>query len=210
MVAMKSLYSRCWLLVLIFWLSNANAQLLSGKGVAAPLQVIATPHFRVLHPPPLESYARRVAAAAERIRTGVLAVVGNDPGLTYILVGDETDDFNGYALPGPYPFIRVYASFPTPSDIGAKWQDALVALVGHEFTHVAHLSTRDPVRQALRGVFGAVPGVLEARVPPAWFVEGYAIYLESTVTTGGRVTDSATRTLRRSMARAGRFPSHLT
>ena len=207
MHAMKSLVYRLWLLALIVWYSGANAQLLSGKGAAAPLQVIATPHFRVLHPPFLEAYARRVAAAAERIRTGVLAVVGNDPGLTYILVGDETDDFNGYALPGPYPFIRIYASFPNPSDIGAQWQDALVALVGHEFTHVAHLTTRDPIRQALRGVFGAVPGILEARVPPAWFVEGYAVYLESTITTGGRLVDSGTRTLRRSIARAGTFPS---
>ena len=178
--------AKFWLLVLIVWLfSSANAQLLTGKGAAAPLQVIATPHFRVLHPPFLESYARRVAAAAERIRAGVLTIVGNDPGLTYILVGDETDDFNGYALPGPYPFIRVYASFPAPSDIVAQWQDVLVALVGHEFTHVAHLSTRDSVREGLRSVFGAVPGLLEARVPPAWFVEGYAIYLESTITTGG-------------------------
>ncbi len=207
MRVMVWLISKVWLLAIIVWLSNANAQLLSGKGALAPLQVIATPHFRVLHPPPLEPYARRVAAAAERIRAGVLGVVGNDPGLTYILVGDETDDFNGYALPGPYPFIRVYASFPNPSDIGAQWQDVLVALVGHEFTHVAHLSTRDGIREALRGIFGAVPGVLEARVPPAWFVEGYAVYLESTVTTGGRVRDSGTRTLRRSMARAGKFPS---
>ena len=200
--------AKFWLLALIVWLfSSANAQLLTGKGAAAPLQVIATPHFRVLHPPFLESYARRVAAAAERIRAGVLTIVGNDPGLTYILVGDETDDFNGYALPGPYPFIRVYASFPAPSDIGAQWQDVLVALVGHEFTHVAHLSTRDSVREGLRSVFGAVPGLLEARVPPAWFVEGYAIYLESTITTGGRLVDSGTRTLRRSIARAGKFPS---
>ena len=204
---MKSLVSRYWLLALIVWLSSANAQLLSGKGALAPLQTIATLHFRVLHPPFLETYARRVAAAAERIRMGVLSVVGNDPGLTYILVGDETDDFNGYAVPGPYPFIRVYASFPNPSDIGAQWQDVLVALVGHEFTHVAHLSTRDPIRESLRGVFGAVPGLLEARVPPAWFVEGYAVYLESTVTTGGRVQDSGTRTLRRSIARSGKFPS---
>ena len=200
-------FSKVWLLALIVWLSSANAQLLTGKGAAAPLQVIATPHFRVLHPPFLEMYARRVAAAAEQIRARVLEIVGNDPGLTYILVGDETDDFNGYALPGPYPFIRVYASFPNPSDIGAQWQDVLVALVGHEFTHVAHLSTKDRIREGLRGVFGAVPGVLEARVPPAWFVEGYAVYLESRITTGGRLVDSGTRTLRRSMARAGRFPS---
>jgi hypothetical protein len=44
-------------------------------------------------------------------------------------------------------------------------------------------------------------------VPPAWFVEGYAVYLESKLTTGGRVFDSTTRSLRRAIAREGRFPS---
>jgi hypothetical protein len=185
----------------------AGAQLLGGKGAQSELRTVVTPHFRVLHPPRLEVFARQVAAAAEFIRAEVIATVGNDPGLTDVLVGDETDDFNGYALPGPYPFVRVYATFPDPTDIGAQWQDVMVALVGHEFTHVAHLSTRDDLRNTLRGVFGPVPGLLEARVPPAWFVEGYAVYLESKLTTGGRVRDSLTRTLRRAIAIKGRFPS---
>jgi WD40-like Beta Propeller Repeat len=195
------------LLVLLCFFGMAHAQLLTGKGAELPLKTIQTPHFSVLHPPRLEVFSRRVAAAAEAIRAGVLGVVGNDPGRTYILVNDETDDFNGFAVPGPYPFIRVYATFPRPTDIGAQWQDAMHALVAHEFAHVAHLTTRDGLRQSLRGIFGAVPGLLEARVPPAWFVEGYAIYLESKLTSGGRVQDSAVRTLRAQMARAGKFPS---
>jgi hypothetical protein len=196
-----------FLLVLLCFFGMAHAQLLTGKGAELPLQTIQTPHFSVLHPPRLEVFARRVAAAAEAIRTGVLGVVGNDPGRTSILVNDETDDFNGFAVPGPYPFIRVYATFPRPTDIGAQWQDAMHVLVAHEFTHVAHLTTRDGLRQSLRGIFGAVPGLLEARVPPAWFVEGYAVYVESKLTSGGRVQDSAVRTLRAQMARAGKFPS---
>ncbi len=195
------------LLVLLLFCASAHAQLLSGKGAELPLAVVKTPHFEVLHPPRLESFARRVAAAAETMRSAVIGVVGNDPGRTYILVNDETDDFNGFAVPGPYPFIRVFATFPRPTDIGAQWQDAMHALVTHEFAHVAHLSTRDDLRNSLRGIFGAVPGVLEARVPPAWFVEGYAIYLESKLTSGGRAKDSTIRTLRAQMARADVFPS---
>ncbi|MFN3267216.1 MAG: hypothetical protein ACK41E_10325, partial [Deinococcales bacterium] len=194
-------------LVLLCFFGVAHAQLLTNKGGELPLQSIQTPHFRVLHPPRLETFSRRVAAAAELIRTRVLGIVGNDPGLTYILVNDETDNFNGFAVPGPYPFIRVYATFPRPTDIGAQWQDAMHALVAHEFTHVAHLTTRDDLRQNLRSIFGAVPGLLEARVPPAWLVEGWAIYVESMLTSGGRVQDSAVRTLRAQMARAGKFPS---
>ncbi len=195
-----------WLLILLFC-SSAKAQLLTGKGAELPLQVVKTPHFEVLHPPRLETFARRVAAAAEKMRSAVLGTVGNDPGRTFIVVNDETDDFNGFAVPGPYPFIRVFATFPRPTDIGAQWQDAMHALVTHEFTHVAHLSTRDDLRNSLRSIFGAVPGILEARVPPAWFVEGYAVYLETKLTSGGRAQDSGIRTLRAQMARAGVFPS---
>lgn len=194
-------------LVLLCFFGVAHAQLLGNKGGELPLNVIQTPHFRVLHPPRLEVFSRRVAAAAELVRVAVLGIIGNDPGLTYILVNDETDDFNGFAVPGPYPFIRVYATFPRPTDIGAQWQDAMHVLVAHEFTHVAHLTTRDDLRQSLRGIFGAVPGLLEARVPPAWFVEGWAVYVESTLTSGGRVQDSAVRTLRAQLARVGKFPS---
>jgi hypothetical protein len=133
-----------WLLCLTtLFVSTSSAQVLSGKGAELPLQTVVTPHFRVLHPPRLERFARKVASAAELVREGVIGTVGNDPGLTYILVNDETDDFNGFALPGPYPFIRVYATFPRPTDIGVQFQDVMVQLVGHEFTHVAHLTTRD-------------------------------------------------------------------
>jgi hypothetical protein len=200
-----------WWWILVFALtclaSPSSAQVLSGKGAELPLQTVVTPHFRVLHPPRLERFARRVAASAEYIRAGVIGTVGNDPGLTYIVVNDETDEFNGFATPGPYPFIRVYAAFPRPTDIGAQFEDALVSLVGHEYAHVAHLTTRDALRDLARGIFGSIPSILDARVPPGWFVEGYAVHLESKLTTGGRVSDSTTRSIRRGVARAGRFPS---
>ena len=181
--------------------------MLSGKGAELPLAVVVAPHFSVIHPPRLEAYARRVAAAAESIRERVIGAVGNDPGRTFIIVNDETDSFNGYAVPGPYPFVRVYATFPRPNDIGAQWEDALRVLVGHEFTHVAHLSTHDASREALRGAFGPIPGVTDARTTPAWFIEGYAVYLETELTRGGRGRDATTRTLRAQMARGGTWPS---
>lgn len=189
------------------FLGGASAQVLSGKGAELPLAVVVTPHFSVIHPPRLERYARRVAAAAEGIFDHVIGTVGNDPGRTYIVVDDETDSFNGYAVPGPYPFVRVYATFPRPNDIGAQWEDALRVLVGHEFTHVAQLSTHDATRNALRGLFGPIPGVTDARTAPAWFIEGYAVYLETELTRGGRGQDATIRTLRAQMARGGNWPS---
>jgi hypothetical protein len=187
--------------------SSAGAQVLSGKGAELPLNVVVTPHFSVIHPPRLETYARRVAAAAEGIHDRVIGTVGNDPGRTFIVVNDETDSFNGYAVPGPYPFVRVYATFPRPNDIGTQWEDAIRVLVGHEFTHVAHLSTHDASRDALRNVFGPIPGVTDARTAPTWFTEGYAVYLETQLTRGGRSQDATIRTIRAQTARGGTWPS---
>jgi hypothetical protein len=196
-------------LVLILFLfgSSVYAQLLGAKGASLPMNVVLTPHFRVLHQPYLEAFARQVAAAAELIHTSITAAVGNDPGITYILINDATDSANGLTVPDPTNFITINATFPRPTDIGAQWQDAMVVLAAHEFAHLAHLTTRDQTRETLRGVFGAIPGILGTRVPPAWFTEGYAVALETRFTSGGRSQDSSVKTLRAQMARAGNFPS---
>jgi hypothetical protein len=67
------------LFALIGGASAQNASLAS-----VPLNVIETPHFRVVFPPALEQYARRVGAAAEAIREGVIGVAGADPGRTML------------------------------------------------------------------------------------------------------------------------------
>ena len=103
--------------------------------------------------------------------------------------------------------MTINATFPRPTDIGAQWEDAILALVTHEFAHMAHLTTRDATRETLRGIFGTIPGILGTRFPPAWFLEGYAVALETRFTAGGRSRDASVRTLRAQMARAGNFPS---
>lgn len=191
----------------LFFVSSANAQLLGAKGASLPMNVVVTPHFRVLHLPYLETFARHVAAAAELIHSSVIAAVRNDPGITYILINDATDSANGLTVPDPTNFITINATFPRPTDIGAQWEDAMVVLAAHEFTHLAHLTTRDQTRETLRGIFGAIPGILGTRIPPAWFTEGYAVALETRFTVGGRSQDASVNTLRAQMARAGNFPS---
>lgn len=190
-----------WGLLALVALGSARAQLIG----EVPLQQVVTPHFTVIHPPRLEAYARRVAATAEAVRGAVVGIVGNQPPRTYILVGDETDQFNGFASVFPYPIIRIWATFPQPGLIGAQWQDVLQVLLIHEYTHIAHLTTHadDPLSRIL----GYYPGNNTARIPPAWFIEGYAVYLESTLTSGGRVADSTTRTLRAQIAREGEWPT---
>ncbi len=194
-------------LILCLFASSVKAQLLGAKGASLPMNVVLTPHFRVLHQPYFEAFARHVAAAAELIHAWVTAAVGNDPGITYILINNATDSANGLTVPDPTNFITINATFPRPTDIGAQWQDAMVVLAAHEFTHLAHLTTRDQTRETLRGVFGAIPGILGTRFPPAWFTEGYAVALETRFTSGGRSQDASVNTLRAQMARAGNFPS---
>ena len=187
--------------------ATASAQVFSDHGMQWPLKQLNAPHFVVLYPARLEAEAQQVAVAAEAIHDPVLGVTGNDPGRTYILIDDEQDNFNGYALPGPRPLVRLYLTFPRPLDIGAQWEDALRVLIAHEFTHVAHLTTQDPLRRAAERLFGRIPGVTTARMPPPWFVEGYAVYVESILTGGGRSWDASVRGLRAGMALGGDWPS---
>jgi hypothetical protein len=203
----------CCICFVVWGYSGANGQLLGDKGGVLPLLQIDTAHFRVIAPPRLKTYAVEVAKCAEYMREAVVSVVGNDPGITWIVVGDETDVFNGFAVAGPYPFIRVFATFPRPTDLGAAWHDLLVMLLSHEFTHVAHLSLqRDSSggtgsRGAIQSILGKVPGLTTARVPPPWFVEGYAIWLEERLAKRGRVSDSSVQTLRAQMALGNTWPS---
>ena len=61
---------------------------------SVPLNVIETPHFRVVFPPNLEPYARRVGAAAEAVREGVIGVAGADPGRTMLVLNADGDITN--------------------------------------------------------------------------------------------------------------------
>jgi WD40-like Beta Propeller Repeat len=183
---------------------TASAQNTSLAGV--PLNVIETPHFRVVFPPALERYARRVGAAAEAVREGVIGVAGADPGRTMLVLNSDGDITNGFSLASPRSSITLLTSFPRVGDFGMQWQDWLRLLISHEFTHSAHLSKAKRNFGLLGNAIGE--GNSSANIAPPWFVEGFATHAETKLSSGGRGRDASVLTERAQAALGGKFPSY--
>jgi hypothetical protein len=178
---------------------------------SVPLNVIETPHFRVVFPQTstnsgLEKYARRVGAAAEAIRESVIAVAGADPGRTMLVLNADGDLTNGFSLASPRSSITLFTSFPRVGDFGMQWQDWLRLLISHEFTHSAHLSKQKHDFSLNGNAIGE--GNAMAKIAPPWFVEGFATYAETKLSSGGRGHDASVLTERAQAVLANTFPSY--
>jgi hypothetical protein len=187
--------------------SAASAQ--NTSLASLPLNVIETPHFRVVFPasnPTLEKYARRVGAAAEAVRENVIAVAGADPGRTMLVLNADGDLTNGFAFASPRSSITLFTSFPRVGDFGMQWQDWLRLLISHEFTHSAHLSQAKRNFSLNGNAIGE--GNSRAKIAPPWFVEGFATYAETKLSSGGRGRDASVLTERAQAVLANTFPSY--
>jgi WD40-like Beta Propeller Repeat len=191
-------------IVLFALIGGASAQ--NASLASVPLNVIETPHFRVVFPPALEPYARRVGAAAEAVREGVIGVAGADPGRTMLVLNSDGDITNGFSLASPRSSITLFTSFPRVGDFGMQWQDWLRLLMSHEFTHSAHLSQQKRNFSLLGNAIGE--GNSSANIAPPWFVEGFATYAETKLSSGGRGRDASVLTERAQAALGGKFPSY--
>ncbi len=194
---MPKLRYSCWRGLLAAALLSASGLRAQGlppliqvqTGLTAPLYQLAAAHFTAVAPRGDRRLAQTILAEAELARRRVLSFLGGKPPHTYLLVSSNTDLFNGFATPLPYPTIRVYATFPEPYQIGLRWPNLWLDLIGHEFTHIDELTATTPAERSLRSLLGNIPlpGLTSARLPPAWFLEGLAVLMESEVSGHGRV-----------------------
>jgi hypothetical protein len=193
-------------------------------GVSLNTKAIETPHFLVLHEERLEAFARRVAAAAESIRQPVIDLIGADPGRVTIVVRDNRDFIVDYASNSLHPYINITASAPSISllhdsgNLNFQWEDWVKSIVGHEYVHIAHLARASDYTPRLGGLLDLISGNLivgtigegntAARQAPTWFTEGFATYVETEITSGGRGRDSGRRTALAQLARGNSLPDH--
>ncbi len=148
-----------------------------------------TAHFRVHHYQGLEPAARRVAAIGEGIYERVGHLLGWRPRqIVEIVLSDNSDDANGSAISVPFNTISLFVTAPEDLFIHGDYDDWLQGLVLHEFTHIAHTDNISGLPAIINAILGKVypPNAVQ----PRWIVEGLAVYVESTLTTGGRLQSS--------------------
>lgn len=152
-------------------------------------RTLDTPHFQVHFHEGLYPLALRAAGALERSHEILVPLLETLPTQrTQVVLSDDSDDANGSATASIRPTIQLLAEPPDDLSVLGDYDDYVLALVAHEYTHVLHLGIVEGVPRLLNAVIGDV--FVPNALTPRFVTEGLAVAVESMVTSGGRVRSS--------------------
>lgn len=160
---------------------------------------ISSPHFVVLVSSENLEYGKRVSQKAEHAFQILSQFSEKHPKKTYIIV-DHTKNFtNGSATFFPYPIIRLQPNAPSAFQTIGQYDDWLLELLVHEYTHILSFHNVRGIYTPLRWAFGSTisPGYFM----PIWYLEGLAVFNESHFTNGGRLRSSHYQSLGKTLKR---------
>ncbi len=144
---------------------------------------------RVHYPEGRYAQALHVARAAAAVLAELQERLGWRPqGHIEIVLNDEVDVANGYALAFPYNLITLNLAPPDELSELSAYDDWLYLLTAHELTHIIHIDTVRGLPATLNGIFGR--RFFPNGAQPRWLTEGLATYFESQLTSRGRVRSS--------------------
>lgn len=169
-------------------------------------RTLATPHFRVHVAAGLEREGRVAAAAAEHAYVQLSRELTAPRGPIDIVVSDDADYSNGFATPFPTNRIVVFATPPVENRGLRLNPDWLSIVLTHELTHIFHLDRSRGIWSLAQHIFGRAPFLFPNSYSPSWITEGLAVYMESRLTTGGRLRGAEHRMIARAAARERMLP----
>ena len=123
---------------------------------------------------------------------------------TQVVIVDPTDSANGYATTLPNNTIVIYAAQPSAESSLDNYEHWLWSIFVHEYAHILQIDKVSGVPKVLRQIIGRM--VTPGAVLPGWMTEGFATYIETRFTAGGRGRSTFTDMLLRSAALAGKLP----
>jgi hypothetical protein len=182
----------------------------AGRASAQPApyhhwRTLETEHFRVHVPRGLEREGRAAAAAAERAYAQLAGELHRPRTRIDLVVSDDADYSNGYAIVSPTNRIVIFAT-PPIEDPGLRFnEDWLALVITHELAHIFHLDRTRVIWRVGQQLFGRAPMLFPNSYGPSWLTEGIAVYEESRLTEGGRLKDAEHTLLTRAGALEGRL-----
>ncbi len=148
-------------------------------------QTLTTVHFDIHFHEGLVDTAIEMGRVAEEVHSILAPYLEWEPlERTQVVLLDSTDRANGYATPVPYNTIVLYMVQPTPSSSLDNYENWLWAIFVHEYTHTLQIDMVSGLPMAVRFLLGRY--VVPNAVLPLWMTEGYATWMETFFTTGGR------------------------
>jgi hypothetical protein len=198
----------------VFWLSSIvlsapAARFLNAAKYppSARWREIGRGGFTIVFPRGRGAEAMAALATAERL--------GNElarfwrfrlPGRARIVLGDFTDDANGFATFFPFNLVGADLAEPPPDDELAGSGPLLDLVLAHELTHLFTMNAGAPAFRAARRLFGSHPGFYPAMQMPPWAIEGLAVEGESRLSGDGRLNNPPFRLMLDAARRDGLFP----
>jgi len=164
-----------------------------------------TPHFSIHFHQGEAELASELALVAEEVHALLVPKLDWKPfGRTQVVLVDPTDAPNGYASTVPYNAVVLYVTPPDANSSLGNHEHWLWALFVHEYTHILQIDMVGGIPQVLRWIFGRL--IVPGAVLPSWLTEGYATYIETTLTRGGRGRSTMTDAVLRTAALDGVLP----
>ncbi len=174
---------------------------------AASWSTMTTPHFLITFEDGHKTVAQQAAYYLEKSYDTLTVQLGHEPkDKTRILLADTSDVANGFATSHwGYNMEHFWLVYGGPNKTLRAGVDTwLYTLAIHELTHTIHIDMNKGLANGLRGVFGRMGRPLGLFVPPVLFsdltspnadlpvflVEGFASYMETINTDGGRLGGS--------------------
>jgi hypothetical protein len=175
----------------------------SAQCVHAADEVVA-PRVHVIYDDPvLAGYAQEVAREAEAALDILVQYFGEPKDSIAITLNNNSDIFNAFGSPLPRPKVSARALFPNDGVLGFGAENELFLLILHELTHTTQLT----YSEGSSGLSLGIVGEGTAQVPPMWFLEGIAVWMESEYTEGGRRNDALTIGLLDTLVLSEDFPT---
>lgn len=164
-----------------------------------------TEHFSIHFHQGLTGHAAEMALVAEEVHALLVPFAGWRPrGRTQVVLVDPTDSANGYAQTVPGNSVTLFVVQPTPETSLDNHENWLWAIFVHEYAHILQIDTTSGIPQVVRWVLGRL--IMPNSVLPRWITEGYATWIETRFTTGGRGRSTYTDALMRMAAVDGGLP----
>jgi hypothetical protein len=144
-----------------------------------------TPHFSIYYPRGLYRFALRVANLSEEAHTALTAYTHHTPSRrTHVILLNTSDEANGAATALPRNTMYLYTAPPDSRGTLHDSDDWLRGLIYHEYLHVLHLDTMSQMFRMVNLFLGKI--FAPNMTMPRWWIEGWATYVETVFTGGGR------------------------
>ncbi|MFT4975697.1 MAG: Tol biopolymer transport system component, partial [Myxococcota bacterium] len=168
-------------------------------------RTLQTEHFNITFHGGEEQLAQELGDLVEGIYDEMTAELAWAPRRrTEVVLVDNTDSANGYAMTLPVNTIVIYVTAPEAGSTLSLYEDWADAIFTHEYVHILHLDTIEGLPRIARAVMGRIISVNQ--ISPGWIVEGQATFQETRHTNGGRGRSPYVDMIKRVTILADQFP----